>query len=116
MCDDDPTMSDPTTTPGGSERIVSLIEWPAPSLTIEDAQRVASETGQALRHVPGLLECRFFGDFESGRHFYFQVWASRAALDAYMAGESMFRIREVAAPFVGGPPSRSMFVDYTAED
>lgn len=112
-------MTDSTPAPGGpaaAERVISLIEWPAPSLTFEDARRLASETARAFRRIPGLIDFRFFGDFETGRHFYFQVWESRAALDAYTASESMFRIREIAAPFVGGPPSRRLLVDYTADE
>ena len=115
MCDHDPTMTDFSTQDPAATRIVSLIEWPAPNLSIDDARRVAAETGRAFRHVPGLVDFRFFGDFETGRHVYFQVWESRAALDAYMASESMFRIREIAAPFVGGAPTRRVFVDYTDE-
>jgi quinol monooxygenase YgiN len=115
MCDHDPTMTDFSTQDPAATRIVSLIEWPAPNLSIDDARRVAAETGRAFRHVPGLVDFRFFGDFETGRHVYLQVWESRAALDAYMASESMFRIREIAAPFVGGAPTRRVFVDYTDE-
>lgn len=108
-------MTDRPVPGAADERIVSLIEWPAPNLSIDDARRVAAETGRALRRVPGLVDLLFFGDFETGRHFYLQVWESRAALDAYMASESMFRIRDIAAPFVGGPPSRRILVDYTDE-
>ena len=60
-----------------------------------------------------LLEIRFLGDFETGRHYYVQTWRDRAALEAYMASESMFRIREIAAPFLEGRPSRSLFTDYS---
>ena len=78
-----------------------------------DRGRVAAETSAAFRLVPGLLAFRFFGDFETGTHYYLQVWRDKAALDAYAASESMFRIREIAAPFVTGRPSRRIFVDYT---
>ena len=93
--------------------ILSLVEWPAEGLSLADARRVAADTSAAFRLVPGLLAFRFFGDFETGTHYYLQVWRDQAALDAYAASESMFRIREIAAPFVTGRPSRRMFVDYT---
>jgi quinol monooxygenase YgiN len=93
--------------------VVSLIEWQAPSMTPDDARRLADETAAAFRRMPGLVEIRFFGDFESGTHYYFQVWESRAALDAFMAGEAMMRIRDAAARFVVGRPSRRIFADYT---
>ncbi len=96
-------------------RITSLIEWQAPSMTPADARRLAERTAVAFRMVPGLLDFRFFGDFETGRHFYLQVWTDQAALDAYAASESMFRIREIAAPFVVGRPSREMFTDYSPD-
>jgi quinol monooxygenase YgiN len=94
--------------------ILSLVEWPAAGLGLADACRVAQETSAAFRMIPGLLDFRFFGDFEGGTHYYLQVWRDQAALDAYAASESMFRIREIAAPFVTGRPSRRLFVDYTA--
>lgn len=93
--------------------VVSLIEWQAPTMTRADAERLAAETGAAFRGLPGLVEIRFFGDFQSGTHYYFQVWESRAALEAYMSGEAMLRIRDAAAPFVAGRPSRRLFDDYT---
>lgn len=96
--------------------VVSLIEWQAPSMTPDDARRLADETAAAFRRMPGLVEIRFFGDFESGTHYYFQVWESRAALDAYMAGEAMLRIRDAAAGFVVGRPSRRILADYTPPD
>jgi hypothetical protein len=93
--------------------IVSLVEWPAEDLTLEQARQIATETGPILRRIPGLIDCRFFGDFESGTHFYLQVWESREALDAFAASESMFRIRSIAAPSVSGRPSRRILIDYT---
>jgi quinol monooxygenase YgiN len=83
-------------------------------MSLEDARRVAADTSAAFRRVPGLVDFRFFGDFETGTHYYLQVWESQAALDAYAASESMFRIREIAAPFVTGRPSRRILVDYSA--
>jgi hypothetical protein len=96
--------------------IVSLVEWPAANLTLEEARRVAAETGRVFRMIPGLVDFRFFGDFETGMHYYLQVWRDQAALDAYAASESMFRIREIAAPHVTGRPSRRILVDYTAPE
>jgi quinol monooxygenase YgiN len=93
--------------------IVSLVEWPAEGLSLADARHVAAETSAAFRRIPGLVDFRFFGDFETGTHVYLQVWQDRAALEAYAASESMFRIREIAAPFVTGRPSRRIFVDYS---
>jgi quinol monooxygenase YgiN len=105
-------MPDPAgATPG--EPIIALIEWQAPSLGPAEARRLAAETAAAFSSVPGLREIRFFGDFETGRHFYFQRWESRAALDAYMASESMFRNRKIAEPFVEGPVTRRLFSDYS---
>ena len=101
-------------TPG--DPIIALIEWQAPSLGPADARRLGVETAAAFSRVPGLREIRFFGDFETGRHFYFQRWESRAALDAYLASEAMFRNREIAAPFVGGPVTRQLFTDYSPTD
>lgn len=96
-------------------RITSFIEWQASTMTIEDARQLAERTATAFRMVPGLVDFRFFGDFETGRHVYLQVWTDQAALDAYAASESMFRIREIAAPFVDGRPSRTLFTDYTPD-
>lgn len=98
------------------ERVVSLVEWHAPDLDRQSARQLAAETAAAFRHIPGMLEIRFMGDFESGRHYYFQTWHDQAALDAYIASEAMFRIREIAAPYVRGKPERSILVDYTASD
>jgi quinol monooxygenase YgiN len=107
----EPNPANPATQ--GDLPILSLIEWQAPALTPSEAREVAEQTAVAFRRVPGLLDFRFFGDFSTGRHFYLQVWADQAALDAYAASESMFRIREIAAPFVSGRPSRELFADYT---
>lgn len=93
--------------------ILSLIEWQAPTMTVDQARDLAERTAVAFRLVPGLLAFRFFGDFASGRHVYLQVWSDRAAFEAYAASESMFRIREIAAPYVSGRPSRELFADYT---
>jgi quinol monooxygenase YgiN len=108
-------MPDPAgETPG--EPIIALIEWQAPSLGPAEARRLGAETAAAFNRVPGLQEIRFFGDFETGRHFYYQRWESQAALDAYLASEAMFRNREIAAPFVGGPVTRQLFKDYSPAD
>jgi quinol monooxygenase YgiN len=100
-------------TPASAGPIVSLIEWHSASLTPDDARRVAAQTSAAFGRIPGLLEYRFFGDFETGTHYYLQVWQDQAALDNYAASESMFRIREIAAPFTEGRPSRRILTDYS---
>jgi quinol monooxygenase YgiN len=96
-----------------SEPIVSLIEWRSTTLTPDDARQVAAETTAAFGRIPGLLEIRFFGDFDTGTHYYLQVWQDQAALDAYMASESMFKIRDIAAPFTEGRPTRKLLADYS---
>lgn len=106
-------MHDPTEAAGP---IVSLVEWQAPKLDPESAQRLAADTAAALRGLPGMIDIRFFGDFETGRHYYLQTWSDRAALDAFIASESMFRIRDIAAPYVSGRPQRSILVDYSVRD
>jgi hypothetical protein len=95
--------------------IIARIEWQAPAMGPDDARRLADDATEMFSHVPGLVEIRFFGDFETGRHFYFQRWESEAALDAFMASESMFRNREIAAPFVSGRPTRVIYADYSPE-
>ena len=106
---------DDASDPFGAQPIVSLVEWPAEGMSLADARTVAEQTAEAFRRIPGLVDFRFFGDFESGTHYYLQVWRDRGALEAYAASESMFRIREIAAPFVTGRPSRRILVDYTDE-
>src|SRR5687768_5476231 len=93
--------------------ISTLVEWQAPSLTLADARTLARQTIERIGHFPGFLEGRFFGDFESGTHFYLLTWESRAALDAYAASEQMTGVRELAAPFVEGRPSRRIMADYS---
>ena len=93
--------------------IIALIEWQAPAMGPVEASRLAHEASEMFSHVPGLLEICFFGDFETGRHFYFQRWESQAALDAFMASDSMLRNREIAAPFVTGRPTRLLYTDYS---
>jgi quinol monooxygenase YgiN len=96
-----------------AQPVVSLIEWPAHDLDLGAARRLAAETAAQYERIPGLFEWRFFGDFETGSHFYLQVWQEGAALDAYAANEAMFRIRTIAEPYVAGRPSRRVLVDYT---
>lgn len=93
--------------------VISLVEWRSATITRSEARRLAADTAAALRNVRGLIEIRFFGDFESGIHYYLQVWEDRGALDAFMASESMFRVREIATPFVTGRPARRILEDYT---
>jgi quinol monooxygenase YgiN len=99
--------------PDDGQPVVSLIEWHASRLQPDDARQVAAETAEAFARIPGMLEIRFLGDFETGRHYYVQTWRDRAALEAYMASESMFRIRDIAAQWVDGRPERQILVDYS---
>jgi quinol monooxygenase YgiN len=99
--------------PATNGPIASLIEWHSTTLTPADAERLAAETTAAFGRIPGLVEIRFFGDFETGRHYYLQVWQDQAALDAYMASESMFKIRDIAAPYTEGRPTRQLLADYS---
>jgi orotate phosphoribosyltransferase len=96
-----------------AQPVVSLIEWHSTKLTPDDARQLADKSTAAFSRILGLIEIRFFGDFETGRHFYLQVWRDRASLDAYMASESMLRIREIAAPYVEGRPARQVLADYS---
>ena len=96
--------------------ISTLVEWQAPSLTPADARALAERTIERIGHFPGFVEGRFFGDFESGTHYYLLTWESRAALDAYAASEQMTGVRELAAPFVEGRPTRKILTDYSARD
>ncbi len=95
--------------------VVALIEWHAPALRIAEAVGLAEETMAAFRRIPGLRDIRFFGDFETGTHWYLQTWDSEAAHDAYMASEAMFSIRGLAAPWVEGRPTRRVLTDYTPD-
>jgi quinol monooxygenase YgiN len=96
-----------------SSPVAVLIEWRAPSLGIDDARRLAEATTSAFRRIPGLRDIRFFGDFSTGVHYYLQTWESEAAHDAYMASEAMFSIRDLAASYVDGRPSRRILTDYS---
>lgn len=93
--------------------VAVLIEWHSSSLTEADAVRIAEETRKAFGRIPGLIDIRFFGDFTTGTHWYLQTWESTEAHDAYMASEAMFRIRDVALPYVEGRPTRQVLTDYT---
>lgn len=93
--------------------VAVLIEWHSSSLTEADAVRMAEQTRTAFSRIPGLLDIRFFGDFATGTHWYLQTWESAEAHEAYMASEAMFRIRDVALPYVEGRPTRRALTDYT---
>jgi quinol monooxygenase YgiN len=98
---------------GAEGPISTLVEWQAPRLTPQEAEQIASKTIRMIGRLPGFVEGRFFGDFESGTHYYLLTWESRAALDAYAASEQMLGVREIAAPFVEGRPTRKILRDYT---
>ena len=93
--------------------ISTLVEWQAPSLTTADARTLAEQTIARIGQFPGFLEGRFFGDFETGTHYYLLTWHDRGALDAYSASEQMTGVRELAAPFVEGRPTRKVLTDYS---
>jgi hypothetical protein len=96
--------------------ITTLVEWHAPSLTPADARALAERTIERIGRFPGFVEGRFFGDFESGTHYYLLTWQDRAALDAYARSEQMLGVRELAAPFAQGRPTRKILADYSARD
>jgi len=98
-----------------SDQLVVLVEWNAPGLRITDAQAVAKQSMSVLRSTPGLLDARFFGDFESGTHCFLLTWKNREAMDRYMASEAMQAVRGAAAAFVEGAPTRRIFVDYGSD-
>lgn len=93
--------------------ISTLVEWQAPSLTPADARTLAARTIERVGHFPGFVEGRFFGDFQTGTHYYLLTWQDRAALEAYASSEQMTGVRELAAPFVEGRPSRKVLADYS---
>ena len=93
--------------------VVALVEWPAHDLDLDAAFRLAAESDKAFRRIPGLLEARFLGDFESGTHYYLLTWRDKAASDSYTQSEQMFSIRTIAEPYVAGKPSRRILVDYS---
>ena len=94
--------------------VSTLVEWQAPGLTPVAARALAQGTIERIGHFPGFVEGRFFGDFESGTHYYLLTWRDHAALEAYAASEQMTGVRELAAPYVEGRPSRRILSDYSA--
>jgi quinol monooxygenase YgiN len=108
------TDADPADAEG--QPVVALIEWPTTGLDPAAARQLARESERLFRRVPGLLDVRFFGDFESGSHCYLQTWRDRAALDAYLSSEEMFSNRRLAEPYAAGRPTRRIFVDYSPRD
>ena len=104
-------MDEPADTNAGP--ISTLVEWHAPTLTPAEARDLAEGTIERIGQFPGVVEGRFFGDFESGTHYYLLTWQDREALDAYAASEQMVGVRELAAPFVEGRPTRQILIDYS---
>lgn len=92
--------------------LVVLVEWNAPDMSFADAQAVAKKSLSVLGSAAGLLDARFFGDFETGTHCFLLTWRDEKAMEQYMASEAMQSVRGSAAPFVVGPPTRRIFVDY----
>ena len=93
--------------------IVALVEWPTKAFDLAAARRLGVESDRVFRRVPGLLDVRFFGDFETGTHYYLLTWRDRAAFEAYAESEAMFSNRAIAEPYVAGRPSRKVLLDYT---
>lgn len=106
-------MTNDGAAPAEEQPIVALVEWPTKDFDLAAARRLAIETDRLLRRVPGLLDARFFGDFETGVHYYLLTWRDQPAFDAYAASEAMFSNRAIAEPFVAGRPSRKVLVDYS---
>jgi quinol monooxygenase YgiN len=93
--------------------VSTLIAWQAPRMTPSQARALAEATMDRIGEFPGFVEGRFFGDFETGSHYYLFTWRDRAALDAYAASEHMLGVRELAGPYVEGRPSRELLADYS---
>jgi quinol monooxygenase YgiN len=93
--------------------VSTLVAWQAPRMTPSQASALAQATMDRIGEFPGFVEGRFFGDFETGNHYYLLTWRDRAALDAYAASEQMLGVRELAAPYVEGRPSRQILADYS---
>jgi quinol monooxygenase YgiN len=106
-------MTDHDAAKAVEQPIVALVEWPTKDLDLDAARRLATETDRMLRRVPGLLDARFFGDFESGIHYYLLTWRDRTAFDAYAASEAMLSNRALAEAYVAGRPSRKVLIDYS---
>lgn len=92
--------------------IVVLIEWNAPEMSPAEAENVAEQSKAVFDATPGLLDARFFGDFESGTHCFLLTWKDRDSMERYMASEAMHAVRGSAAPYVAGKPTRRIFVEY----
>ena len=108
-------MTDDDRGRGADQPVIAFVEWPTKGLDLAAARHLAAETDRIFQRIPGLLDARYFGDFESGIHFYMLTWRDRAALDAYIGSEAMFSNRVLAEPFVAGRPSRKVLVDYSPQ-
>lgn len=96
--------------------IVVLVEWNAPEMSPDEAEDVAERSRTVFDATPGLLDARFFGDFETGTHCFLLTWKNREVMEQYMASEAMHAVRGSAAPFVSGKPTRRIFVEYGDRD
>lgn len=92
--------------------LVVLVEWNAPAMDLADAQEMARQSFAVLKSTPGLLDARFFGDFETGTHCFLLTWRDKNSMAQYMASKAMQSVRGSAAPFVVGTPTRRVFLDY----
>lgn len=93
--------------------VSTLVEWHAPTLMPDAARSLARDTIERIGRFPGFVEGRFFGDFQTGTHYYLLTWRDHAALDAYSASEQMTGVRELAGPYVEGRPTRKVLSDYS---
>jgi hypothetical protein len=100
----------------GDLPVSTLVEWQAPALTPRAARDIAERTIALIGDVPGFLEGRFFGDFESGRHFYLLTWSNQSALDDYARSEQMLGVREIAGRYNEGRPTRLVLSDYSVRE
>lgn len=81
-------------------------------MTPAEAEDVARSSMTVFGETHGLLDVRFFGDFETGTHCFLLTWKDREAMEQYMASQAMHAVRGSAAPFVVGKPTRRTFEEY----
>ncbi len=90
-------------------------------LTPDDARRLAAEITAAFGRIPGLLEIRFFGDFETGvddhrRHGHPLLPGDLAGpghARCRMASEPRLKVRDLVARYTEERPSWERLADYS---
>ena len=93
--------------------VTTLVGWHAPTLTPDAARSLARQTMEQIGTFPGFVEGRFFGNFETGSHYYLLTWRDQAALDDYAASDQMTGVRNIAMPYLEGRPTREILADYS---